>query len=431
MTHALVRLFGVVRKEIVEILRQPGLLIALVVGPLAILLLFGSGVRSVDPAVASLFVAPEDDPEVAEVVRRYADSQSERLTVEGVVQDRDAAMGRLRRGEVELVVIVPSQPLERIEGGERATIEVFHSLIDPLEAQAMQLFTRGAVNDLNDLLLDRAIQETQSRGETALEQVQVARDRLSAADRGTFGAAEDVGQLRQDLDAVAEQLDAFVNTDSAIIVAPLEGESSTIGGQLEVSQFYAPAVVALILQHLTLTFIALSVSREREQGSTELFAVSPLRPVERVVGKLVAYLLIGGLLAVVLIAAVALVLGAPLRGGIAPVAVVLALELLASIGLGFLLSHVAKRTLQVVQGAMLLLLLSVFFGGLLLSPERLFPWARPVGWILPMSHALELLRDSMLRGRELALLPLAALAVMAVGLTLLGAILATRSERRA
>ena len=431
MMGPVIRLFGVVRKETVEILRQPGLLVALVLGPLAILLLFGSGVRPVDPAVASLFVAPQDDPEVAEVVRRYAESQSERLTVEGVVEDREAALARLRRGEVELVIIVPSQPLEQAESGERATIEVLHSFIDPLEAQAIDLFTRSAVNDLNDMLLNQAVQDTQGRAETALERVRAAQDRLSTVDGGERAGDGQLGAVREELGTVEEQLEAFTTTESELIVAPLAGESSTIGGRLDIAQFYAPAVVALILQHLTLTFIALSMSREREQGSEELFTVSPLKPVERVLGKLIAYLLIGGLLAVALMAAVATLLDAPLRGGVASVAVVVALELLASIGLGFLLSNVAKTTTQVVQGAMLLLLLSVFFGGLLLSPERLFPWARPIGWILPMSHALELLRDSMLRGRSLEVLRLVGLALMAVVLTVLGAVLATRSERRA
>ena len=430
MTHALIRLLGLVRKEVVEIFRQPGLLIALVVGPLAILLLFGSGVRPVDPAVRSLFVAPADDPEVAAVVRDYAGTQSERLTVEGVVDDRNVALQRLRRGDVELVVIVPSQPMDPVEGGERATIEVFHSFIDPLEAQAIQLYTRGAVDDLNDLLLNQTIAETQGGAETALGQVRSAQDSLREVDR-TSASTADVQRLQADLDLVEQELETFVSADSAVIAAPLEGETSGISGRPEVSQFYAPAVVALILQHLILTFVALSVSREREQGSTELFTVSPLRPAERVAGKLLAYLLIGGLLAVVLIAAVAYVLGAPLRGGVLPVTVVLLLELLAAIGLGFLLASAARGTTQVVQGAMLLLLLSVFFGGLLLSPDRFFAWARPVGWILPMTHALELLRSSMLQGRELAWLPLTALAIMAALLPLLGAVLATHTERRA
>ena len=141
-------------------------------------------------------------------------------------------------------------------------------------------------------------------------------------------------------------------------------------------------------------------------------------------------MLSGSALAAVLLAAVSLILGAPFRAGVGTVALVVVAELLASIGVGLLLSRVARTTTQVVQGAMLILLLSVFFGGLLLSPERLLPWAQPIGDVLPMSHALELLRDSMLRGLPLAAGPIATLVGMAVGTIAIGSWLAIREEHR-
>ena len=68
--------------------------------------------------------------------------------------------------------------------------------------------------------------------------------------------------------------------------------------------------------------------------------------------------------------------------------------------------------------------------GLLLSPERLLPWAQPIGDVLPMSHALELLRDSMLRGLPLTAGPIATLVGMAVGTIAIGSWLAIREEHR-
>ena len=232
------------------------------------------------------------------------------------------------------------------------------------------------------------------------------------------------------LDDASIELEQLIEIDPDVVAAPLDGRASSIGGRVTTSQFYAPAVVALILQHLTLTFVALARSRERELGTVELFGVSPLREVERIAGQAVAYVLSGSALAAVLLAAVSLILGAPFRAGVGTVALVVVAELLASIGVGLLLSRVARTTTQVVQGAMLILLLSVFFGGLLLSPERLLPWAQPIGDVLPMSHALELLRDSMLRGLPLTAGPIATLVGMAVGTIAIGSWLAIREEHR-
>jgi ABC-2 type transport system permease protein len=414
------RLGGVVRKEVIEVVRQPGLLAILVVGPLAILLLFGSGVRTGDPAVRSIFVAPDGNPEVRALVEDYAAAQDQRLTVVDVTTDAAAAQERLRDGDVQLVVVIPDADLERIGQGERAIVQVLHNLIDPLEVQAIELFTETAVDDINDLLVTLAIEETQS----------VAGDVVDAAQSEAATDPDLDEDTAADAESLADQADDLLDTDAEVLARPLEGEVEGIGGTVTTSQFYAPAVVALILQHLTLTFIALSVSGERTQRATELLAVSPLRPAERVAGKVLAYVLIGSALGALMLAGVVLLLGAPLRDGILPVAGVLGLELLASIGLGFVLAAIARTTTQVVQGAMLLLLLSVFFGGLLLSPERLLPWARPVGWILPMTHGISMLRDSMLRGvavSETTLLALAALAVVTIGA---GAWWMGRAERR-
>lgn len=419
---ALRRMGGVVRKELVELVRQPAMVASLVVGPLVILLLFGASVRPTDPAVRTTFVAPEDDTSLAEVVREYADSQSDRLTIDGVVTDELAALADLRRGDVDVVVVFPDDPQQALEGGDRAEIRVVHRFIDPLEAQAIELFTRGAVDDLNDILLELVIGSAQDSAEVVLEDLDDDDSALGGALGDDVDAELLLEEAELDLEGATVRLETLLQLDPGDVAAPLVGTSDAVGGTVTTSQFYAPAVVALILQHLTLTFVALARTRERELGTEELLTVSPLRPAERVAGQALAYLLFGAALAAVLLAAVVVLLGAPLRGGVADVALVVVLELVASIGMGLLLARVATSTTQVVQGSMLLLLLSVFFGGLLLSPERLLPWARPIGWALPMHHALEGLRDSMLRGVVLSgppLLWLAGIGVVLMGLALL------------
>ncbi len=405
------RVSGVVRKEVVEIGRQPGLLAILVLGPLAILLLFGSGVRQTDPAVRAIFVAPVDNAQVQQLVEDYAGAQDQRLQVTEVTTDEARAEQQLRDDDVQLVIVIPDADLEDLRNDERSIVRVRHSFIDPLEAQAIQLFTDTAVDDINDLLVTLAIEQSQEVAGQVLE------------DAGPVADDDVAGQ------EAAQEAEALVQQDAAVLAAPLRGEVEQIGGDVTSSQFYAPAVVALILQHLTITFIALSVSGERRLKVTELFAVSPLRPAERVLGKVIAYLLVGAVLGAAMVASVVYLLGAPIRDGVGPVAIVLALELLASIGMGFVLASVTRTTTQVVQGAMLLLLLSVFFGGLLLSPERLLPWAQPVGWILPMTHSIVLLRDSMLRGIPLSTQPLVILAALGVLTLVIGGWRVGREER--
>lgn len=365
-------------------------------------------------------MAPGNNPELRQLVENYAGAQNQRLTVKSVTTDQEDAEQQLRRGEVQMIVLIPDVSVDRLQDDQREIVEVRHRFIDPLEAQAMQLFTDSAVDDINDLLVTLAIEETQTVADEVLDEADQVLDETSEA------APDDLGPSEQE---VRDNAEALIEQDANILARPFRGDANSIGGTVTTSQFYAPAVVALILQHLTITFVALSVSRERSQRTTELFAVSPLRPRERVAGKVIAYMVIGVALGAAMLTAVVVLLGAPIRAGVGPVALVLTLELAASIGLGFVLAAITRNTTQVVQGAMLLLLLSVFFGGLLLSPDRLLAWARPVGWILPMTHAIALLRDSMLRGTALDVFPLVVLVGLAVATVVWGGWRISQLER--
>lgn len=412
LVHTLIRIFGVVRKELVELAKQPGLLTMLVIGPLIILLLFGAGVSTRDPAVRTIFVAPTDEPQLIEIVNNYAQTQSKRLSIVDVSTDREDAMVGLEDGRADMVIVVPSNPKEAMEANKRVTLEVFHTYLDPIEQQAILLFARGAANDLNTILLTQLIADTQQQADTLVGSIDEYRNILTAA--GLIGVDTDLSSL----DKVTSDVRTFTTIKPDIVAAPLRQSTTSIAGEISSPIFYAPAVLALILQHLTMTFIALSIVREQELGTTELFAVSPLRNWERSLGKILAYFLAGGVIAAALLAGIVYGLGAPIRGGVAPVATVVGLELLASMGIGFVLGQACRNITQVVQAAMLVLLASVFFGGLVLGEERFQPWLVPISWLLPMRHALVGMRDSMLKGFAPDVNGLIALGV--IGVVLIG-----------
>jgi ABC-2 type transport system permease protein len=78
--------------------------------------------------------------------------------------------------------------------------------------------------------------------------------------------------------------------------------------------YFAPAVLALILQHLAVTLIALSLVRERTSGVIELFRISPVSTTEVLLGKVLAFGLIGGGIAAVTLGLMVAGLGVPFLG---------------------------------------------------------------------------------------------------------------------
>ena len=199
-----------------------------------------------------------------------------------------------------------------------------------------------------------------------------------------------------DLDA---GLTEFQSIDPSVIVSPFRSETKSVANvQLSISDFFAPAVLALLLQHLAVTFAALSIVRERNVGTMELFRVSPLSAGEALFGKYISYMLFGGVIAAILSALLFFALHMPMLGNWWYFTLVTAAILFTSLGIGFVISIVSQTDSQAVQYSMIVLLASVFFSGFIMSLEMLWLPVRVISWLLPTTYGTLLLRDIGLRG---------------------------------
>jgi ABC-2 type transport system permease protein len=477
----IVRTGAFIRKEIVQIVRQPGLMLSLVLGPFLILLAFGAGLREEDPAVKTIFVVPRDSRMAAEV-EQFAEAQSKRLTVVGVQEDEEDALQRLRRGQVQMVLTFPADAERTLRQGQQAHIDVYHDQIDPLETQAIQLFTRTGVDEINQQVLRELVRgsqeessdvqprleaaqasiaalETSSQsGTTSDQELQTAQADLAGLalalgpslavlggvenalgpgdsatlidayaslsegstelDRSDDPASADpqrIAQLSQDLATLDQELQAFQSLPPEVVVSPFDGTAQRLVDEpIRLVDFYAPAVVALLVQHMVVTFVGLSIVNERELGTNELYRAAPVATAEIVVGKYIAFTFLGALIAAVLLAGLTLGLGVPMVGSWAVVLAAVVLLLWASIGLGFLVSLLANTDSEAVQYAMLVLLASIFFSGFLLSLERFHVAMAWAAHTLPVTNGVVLLRDEMLRGQLIQPLSLWLLLLLAV-----------------
>jgi ABC-2 type transport system permease protein len=177
--------------------------------------------------------------------------------------------------------------------------------------------------------------------------------------------------------------------------------------------------------------IALSVVRERTTGLFELFRVSPITTVELIFGKLLAYGILCGAIAIVTIVLLVGPFGVSLLGDPALLAGVVALLILASLGLGLLIAGISDSERQAVQLSLLLLLASVFFSGFVLAIDEFTEPVRSLTSILPVTHGISMIGDVMFRGSIGELWQLAVLGALAVGFILVSWLLLRRAMRSA
>jgi ABC-2 type transport system permease protein len=221
----------------------------------------------------------------------------------------------------------------------------------------------------------------------------------------TDSSAQHAGKIEQDLNDLDAQVKDFRQIDPQVLVSPFTAKAINVNNiSLTSSEFFSPGVIILLLQHLLVTFAALSIVRERNSGTMELFRVAPVTPFETLLGKYLSYMIIGSILAAAISALIVLVLGVPMLGNWGKFAIVLAALMFASLGVGFLISLLTETTSQAVQYSMLVLLFSVFFSGFFLDLRLMWSWMRPVAWVIPATYGMRMLQEIMFRGLGVNLL---------------------------
>ena len=102
---------------------------------------------------------------------------------------------------------------------------------------------------------------------------------------------------------MADTVSQLTTIDPAVLVRPFTVDtSSVIATDIDPTDYFTPAALALLLQHLALTFAALSLVRDRSTGLFELLRIGPLSSMQILFGKCAAYLIVGSAVAAALTA---------------------------------------------------------------------------------------------------------------------------------
>jgi drug efflux transport system permease protein len=162
--------------------------------------------------------------------------------------------------------------------------------------------------------------------------------------------------------------------------------------------FFIPGIVGVITLLVTMLVTALSVAREREQGTFDQLLVTPLRPVEILLGKALPGFIIGSAEATVIILIATLWFRIPLLGSLAVLYAGLALFLLSAVGVGLMISSIAVTQQQGLLGAFLFMVPAVILSGFATPIANMPRIVQAVTLLDPLRYFLIVLRKVFLEG---------------------------------
>jgi ABC-2 type transport system permease protein len=384
-----------VSKEVLEVVRRPGALFSLIFGPFLIMGLFGIGYSGQYRPLATVLVVPSS-ANLPRDVTFYQQYVGESVHVVDVTDDVNAARARLQRQEIDLLVVAPPDVEQKFTNGEQSAIDIEYNELDPVRDNYARFIAYRQTQELNRAIIEQAVTQ------------------------GEQYVLQSTGNHPP------------ITISPQVIAAPTRAEPRNLAPiSPNVVAFFAPAVLALVLQHMGVTLTALSLVRERLSGAMDIFRVAPVRALEILVGKYLAYLFFNLSIAAAISFLLIGVLHVPLLSPPGQMAWVVVLLSFAAVGLGLLISTIVDSERQAVQLSMLVLLASVFFSGFVLPLDQFITPLRIAAYSLPVTHGIQLLQDFMLRGGTNAGWELALLGVIGVLLFLVTSVTVRRNLRSA
>ncbi len=340
------RLFSVLRKETREILRDPYTLSIALLLPLVMLFLFAYGVNT-DVRNLQLVVLDLDHTAAS---REYIQAffSSGYFDPAGVVRNYEQAGNLLDRDSADAVLVVPSGFARTLSSGKQAQIQT---------------------------LLDGSYTPSAQVAEAYIEAI-------NAAYNGRI--------ISQYLESqTGQSFEKYI---------PLEVQSRVLYNPgLKSINVIIPGLFGVILMALPPLLSALAIVREKENGSIQQVFISPIRPLELILGKLIPYTVIAFLEMMIVFAGGVLWFGVPFRGSLLVFLAASILYVLCTVGIGLLISTLTRSQVTAGLLAMVLTIMpSMLFSGFIFpihtmpAPMQVYANAFPTRYFIDISRALAL-----------------------------------------
>jgi ABC-2 type transport system permease protein len=359
------RLFSLIRKEFIQIVRDPRTLAMTFAMPVAMLFLLGYAATN-DVRNIALAVLDRDQSQASRrLITAY--KQADYFQLATSVNTEEELRQLIDNNTIRAGIIIPAGYARDLAAGRSAQVAFVLDGSDPTVASTA---------------LSAAVLIGQSQS------TQLMTERLER--RGMGGAVQ----------------------------PPIDVRTQVWYNPSLISAYYmVPALIGQILQFLTTILTATSIVRERERGTIEQLIVTPLRPWELVVGKLTPYVIISFMDTIEVLVAGVLLFKVPINGNVLLLLFLSGLFLVTTLGLGLLISTIANTQQEAMLTTMFTILPSIFLSGFFFPLAAMPAWLQAVSYLIPLRYFLIISRGIVLKGVGAEALwgEILALSIFAVG----------------
>ncbi len=340
------RFITIIKKEFIQVKRDPISLRLPFAMPIVMMLLFGYAVNTEVDNISTVVFDQSRTQESRAYIDKFTASGS--FYIAGYVTSERELSDAIDAGKAKAAIIIPSDYSKQLKKKNEPQTELIIDGTDPTTA-------RTALN--SGLLVSQMYSLDMKNGE--MKKLGVSAGKLPG-----------------------------VSLNAKVWYNP----------NLKSTRFTIPGLVGLILQNITIMLTAFALVREKERGTIEQLIVTPIRSPELILGKLAPYVIIGYSGFLFTLAICVFWFGVGVSGSLALLLLLGFLFVYCSLSIGMLISTFANNQMQAMMVMIFVLLPSILLSGFVF-PREAMPFAVSVlGYAIPLTYFLDITRGIMLKG---------------------------------
>ena len=190
--------------------------------------------------------------------------------------------------------------------------------------------------------------------------------------------------------------------------------------ELKTRVFMIPGIVALLLMVVTLILTSLAIVKEKEIGTLEQLIVTPIKPYQMILGKLIPFAILGFLSVIIVLTAMNVIFSIPVKGSVVFLFVSTFIYLLTTLGLGLFVSTISKTQQQAMMLAIFVIMMPmIFLSGFTFPIENMPKAIQLITYIIPLRYFMVIIRGVILKGIGIADLWPELLILLVMGVSIL------------
>ncbi|WP_223788001.1 ABC transporter permease [Marinicella meishanensis] len=345
-SHCSSRINAILRKEFIQMFRDRMTFAMMLAIPLMQLMLFGFAINTDPKHLPTAVYAEDNSPLVRSIIRGLSVSEYYHITHRSSSPQENSDL--LARGDVAFAVHVPAGFSDQLIKGLRPPLLIEADASDPSASS-------NAIGRIQDIINQA---------------------------------------LRHDLTGPLQHLATSPGPVSVIVHPRYNPEGK--------SQYnIVPGLLGVILTMTLVMITSMAMTREAETGTLENLLAMPARPIEVMLGKILPYVVIGGVQTGVVLLAAHHVFAVPFIGPLPDLLLGVMLFIVTNLALGFTFSTLARTQMQAMQLTFFFFLPSILLSGFMFPFRGMPGWAQAIGEVLPLTHFLRIIRGIMLKGTDL------------------------------